>query len=270
MRVRIPGSTANIGPGFDAVGLALDRYLELSDEPFEGAIEAPAEGLVRIAARQAGNDLPMYFATEIPVGKGFGSSAAEAVGGAFLSRLAAGDSEADAREAAFAVGNEIEGHADNAAPSAYGGLCLAVGDRTHFLTPNLDGLKVLIWVPDAVNETKAARGVIRQSLSTAEVITQSAATAAVVAGLMLGDLALLAECSNDQIHEVARLEHLPATKKVLHELRRCGFAAWLSGSGPSVASIASADAAGACADAMSEVGDLVEVAVDVLGCRIIR
>lgn len=270
IRIRVPGSTANLGPGFDAVGLALDRYLDLSDEPFEGAQEVSESGLVRIAARQAGNDSPMFASSTIPVGKGFGSSAAEAVGGAYLARLCAGDDEPTARAAAFAVGNEIEGHADNAAPSAFGGLCLAVQDRVHYLTPKLDGLSMLIWVPDSVNETKAARGVIRQSLDLSEAIQQSAATAALIAGLLTGDIALLAESAHDVIHEQARLEFLPETKFVLDRLREAGFAAWLSGSGPSVAAITPLAVASDCAAAMTAEGDVFEVVVDTHGCQIIR
>ncbi|MEE9414051.1 MAG: hypothetical protein V3V01_02130, partial [Acidimicrobiales bacterium] len=90
MRARIPGSTANLGSGFDVVGIALDRYLQLSTEPIDSAAAVPFEGLARIAARQAGDDVELFAQTDIPVGKGFGSSAAEAVGGAFLSRLLAG------------------------------------------------------------------------------------------------------------------------------------------------------------------------------------
>ncbi len=269
-RIRVPGSTANLGPGFDAVGLALDRYLDLSDEPFEGSEEVPEDGLVRIAARQAGNDFPMFGASTIPVGKGFGSSAAEAVGGAYLARVCAGDVEPTARAAAFEVGNDIEGHADNAAPSAFGGLCLAVQDRVHYLTPKLDGLQMLIWVPDQINETKVARGVIRQSLELSEAIQQSAATAAMVAGLLTGDVAMLAETAHDVIHETARLEFLPETKSVLQELRGKGFAAWLSGSGPSVAAIAPISSASDCAAAMHGEGDIFEVVVDTHGCQIIR
>ena len=268
--IRVPGSTANLGPGFDAVGLALDRYLELSDEPFDGSVEVPESGLVRIAARQAGNDFPMFGSSTIPGGKGFGSSAAEAVAGAYLARVCAGDVEPIARAAAFEVGNEIEGHADNAAPSAFGGLCLAVQDRVHYLSPRLDGLQMLIWVPDAVNETKVARELIRQSLNLEEAIQQSAATAAMVAGLLTGDIAMLAESAHDVIHETARLKTMPETRSVLEELRGKGFAAWLSGSGPAVAAISPIAAAGDCAAAMQGEGDIFEVVVDTHGCRIIR
>ncbi len=270
MRVRIPGSTANLGPGFDVVGIALDRYLELSDEPFDGAVELPEGAFARIAAREAGHDVAMFSKSEIPVGKGFGSSAAEAVGGALLGRLVAGDDEDAARAAALEVSVALEGHADNAAPSALGGLCLTVGERTHRLVPNLDGLEMVMWLPDSVNETKAARGIIRTELEVmTECTVQAAATAAVVAGFLTGDLNLISECSRDLIHEQARLPFLPATNNVLQGLRSCGFAAWLSGSGPSVACVARESEIDACIAAVGEAGEMVRVNVDLDGAVIL-
>lgn len=269
MRVRIPGSTANLGPGFDVLGIALDRYLMLSNQPSESASAVPFDGLARIAARQAGHDVEMFADTEIPVGKGFGSSAAEAVGGAFLARLVAGDPESDALDRAFQVACDIEGHPDNAAPSAFGGMCLSVGDTLHRIEPRLDGLRLMLWVPDSRNDTKSARGIVRQNLELSDVTVQAASCAAVVAGFALGRLELIAECVNDRIHEQARLAGLPETKRAIEALRECGYAAWLSGSGPAVVCIAEIAEVDNCAIAMGSVGDLEQVTIDLVGCTLV-
>lgn len=264
MRVRVPGSSANLGPGFDVLALAVDRYYELSDEPVDGFDPVGAHDLVRTALKRTGACIErLWYRSELPIGSGMGSSAAACVAAAYLGFRRNGLGHRQAREAAFAVADEIEGHPDNAAASTYGGLNLAVGGRIHNDVPRIEPGQLFMWIPLGVSFTASARAVLPEALDIADVVMHAASCAAAYAGLLTGSWELISGTNGDRVHETARLSALPKSAEVVSALRAAGHAAWLSGSGPSVGVLI--ESGGERLRPEPE-GDWVALNVDTKGC----
>lgn len=242
MRVRVPGSSANLGPGFDAMGLAVNRYFELSDEPVEGFAELPADDFVwTVVGRYVECPDQLWFRTDLPIGQGLGSSAAAVVAAAYVGFRLQGADAATARQSAFSVAAEVEGHPDNAAPSAFGGLNLAAGGQIHTVAPMLDDGQLFIWLPGRVSLTKESRARLSPVVELADVIVQAASCAAIFGGLLTGSWEMMRGGNFDRIHEAGRLRTLPDSAAVVGQLRDAGHVAWLSGSGPGIAALIESD-----------------------------
>jgi homoserine kinase len=231
--VRAPASTANLGPGFDALGLALDL-------PFELAVgESPANGFLRceprhpaaVAFAASGGDpgTAMWWRSPIPPGRGLGYSGAARVAGAFA---ASGD-----RESSFATAAALEGHADNAAASTFGGLVATASGRAVEVELALD-LDVIVWWPATETSTTAARAALPEVIDRVDAVADIGHTALLVAAFAAGDLDALSVAVTDGLHQRRRLEREPASRRAIDALRRAGaIASWLSGSGPTVAAL---------------------------------
>src|SRR5581483_8887192 len=164
--VRVPATSANLGPGFDSLGLALDVWETLTFEI--GAPPDPVDGLVRLAldaARSAYRlahvpvpDLRAHADGAIPIGRGLGASAAARAAGIVAADALMGAVLGDERRLTLGAG--LEGHADNIAPALFGGLRVVVGggDRyRHLRVPLADGLRVVLFVPDFDMPTNESR-----------------------------------------------------------------------------------------------------------------
>lgn len=264
MRVRVPGSSANIGPGFDVLALAINLHFELSDEPLAGFNEVDSDDLVWLALDHTESSFPQLWSrSNLPIARGLGSSAAACVAGAYLGFRNDGLDHKRAREAAYVVADEIEGHPDNAAASAYGGLNLAVGGQIHTSVPRLEPGQFCMWIPAEQSLTTSARAVLPEALDIVDVVSQAASCAAVYAGLLQGSWELLAAANGDKVHERSRLSTLAESASVINELRGAGLAAWLSGSGPSVGVLIKSDGHLCRPKAR---GEWVALEVDNVGC----
>ncbi len=264
MRVRVPGSSANIGAGFDVLALAVDRHYELSTTPLEGFEPAPADDLVWIALALAGFEVEaLWFRSDLPVGRGLGSSAAACVAAAYLAHRVDGSAPDAARESAFAVAAEIEGHPDNASASAFGGLTLAVGGRIQVDPPAITDGQLFMWMPTLVALTKQSRARLPKEVPIGDVVGQSAACAAIYAGLRTGSWELMKGGNGDRIHEAHRLGDLPESRAVIEQIRDDGHVAWLSGSGPGVGALIES---GGERFAPVAAGDWLSLRVDNEGC----
>lgn len=256
--VRVPATTANLGPGFDAFGAALDRYLHARTLPRgsqhervlttgEGVGEVPAGGdnlvwrsFVAFAERfdRAVPDVALRVANDIPLERGLGSSSAAIVAGLALARAATGGGVGDLQLAALA--NELEGHPDNVVPAILGGLSASVvadgGELVvRRITPH-PRLRPVVLVPESRQNTEVARGVLPDSLGRGEVAAQ-AARAAHVIGALGGLWPAEPGATSDLLHEPARFRAMASTGDVVAALREAGVHAWLSGAGPSVAAV---------------------------------
>lgn len=249
--IEVPASSANLGPGFDALAVALDVTLTVSVIPRQEARVVP-EGLGRDELpRDDGNliwrGVLAYgerFGTEapevslrshnlIPLERGMGSSAAAAVAGVVLARalLNAGGTDAEL----IALAAALEGHPDNAAAALLGGLVVCADGLARRLEPS-GNLRPVMCIPDGRQSTQSARGVLPDTIAHAEAAANGARVAMVLAALA-GHVAWEPSVMHDVLHEPARFEVMPATGTLVAALRRAGIGACLSGAGPSVLAV---------------------------------
>ncbi len=258
--VRAPASSANLGPGFDVMGMALALHTEVATsgdgEPCDRAHPA-ARAFVA-----AGGRGDVWIRTGIPPGRGLGYSGAARVAGAALALVAAGADVEEAREPALRVAAELEGHVDNAAPSAYGGVVIAAGDVVAPLVVALDA-DIVMWVPDNESSTVSSRRSLPAEVSRADAVFNVGRVALLVAALLSGDPARLAEATQDRLHQPHRLDRLPGSARALDAAMAAGaWGAWLSGSGPAVAAMAPPGTGDAVAAALPPAWRTLVLAID--------
>lgn len=236
--VRVPASSANLGPGFDVLAVALSLSLEL--EVVEtGAfavkteLEVPRDRsnlVVRAFERLAPADgFEFRIASQIPLSGGLGSSAA-----AVLAGLLAADHifKLDADVAAIAT--ELEGHPDNVAAGLYGGVVVCAGQRVHRLEPPL-GLEAVLVVPHRAVATAQARAALPQQVALADAVENLSAVVQLVLGLRDSDPELIAAGLRDRLHQPHRAHLFPRSARLLELAPRLGaLGATISGAGPSV------------------------------------
>lgn len=253
--VRVPATSANLGPGFDALGVALGLHLVVAatapggvrvTTTGEGAGELP-EGddnlvwtsLVRFCVAH-GVDVPnvsLEVRNDIPLERGLGSSSAAIVGGLAMGRLLSGAVVGD-RELVRQA-DEIEGHPDNIAPAILGGFVSATtgADDGHLVVRRAQpdpSARVVVAVPQARQLTSEARAALPAWVPRADVITQ-ASRAVHVAGALTGSWPVDPLASGDVLHEPGRFHVMEASGDVARAWRDHGVHAWLSGAGPAVA-----------------------------------
>jgi homoserine kinase len=257
LSVRVPASTSNLGAGFDCLGLALDLWLTatVAHEPGEPVYAGtaqrlqPARDLIFRTVSPLLGGRRLRVSSDIPIGRGLGSSAAALVAGAALAQLLRG--EPLDRDAAFRHAANVEGHPDNAAPAAYGGLILAA-ERPTRLTLHAS-LAVALAVPDAGLSTHKARAILPGQVPRETAIAQAARAAALVQGLVTGDGALVTFGMEDQL-AVPQRRHLIAGYDVAAAAGREAGAlgVTISGAGSSLLALCSPADASRVARAMAE------------------
>jgi homoserine kinase len=262
MRVRVPATSANLGPGFDALGLALTLYDELearltdsglSIEIYgEGAelVDAGEKHLVVTAMRAAFAELGpqpsgllLRCFNRIPHGRGLGSSAAAIVAGVMAARALSGASVAPSDVLPLAT--RLEGHPDNVAPALLGGLTVAwtSGGSAHAvrLEP-LEAIQPVVIIATDPVHTHVARGLLPDMVSHEDAAFNSGRSALLVAGLTANPQVLL-DATQDRLHQDYRAAAMPATADLVARLRAGGVPAVVSGAGPSILALTSGEAA---------------------------
>jgi homoserine kinase len=249
--IRVPATSANLGPGFDCMGLALNIWNEVTFEA-AGRTTYHVEGegaekfnkgsknlLTKACARlyeTCGKKIPtlaIRSKSDIFVGSGLGSSAAAIVAGLFGANMMLGR-PLDTREL-LKIATEMEGHPDNVAPALYGGLVVSVMSRDEIITRRYETpeLVIVIVKPDVDLSTRAARAVLPKSVSRNEAVFNIGRAALVVDALRTGDLDLLQKTMDDRIHQPYRLKHISGGMPAYKTAKKFGAAA-LSGAGPSI------------------------------------
>ncbi len=262
-RVQAPGSSANLGPGFDVLGLAVARYVWASDSG-SGEPCGP-DHIARIAYEQAGGTGPIWFDFELEPSRGLGFSAAARAAGAVLARLQDGIGPEQAQHEAYQVVAEIEGHGDNAAPSVFGGTYVIAGDTYHRIPAPLPG-RLLFWVPDVQTLTDDSRACLPDVVPRSDAVFNLGRVALLVAAMYEGRLDLLAEATRDRLHQPPRLQACEMAGKAYEAALQAGAAAaWLSGSGPTVAVVSSDEAVPAITAVLAESGAVLELPIDQAG-----
>ena len=264
MNVRVPASSANLGPGFDTLGMALSLYAELgTGEAPEGAQQA-GEGFPElIAFRRHGGEGPLWMRSSIPVGRGMGFSGAARVGGLVTAHVQRHSelSEDDLPEL-LALATELEGHADNVAASLYGGVVATAGGHAVRVPMSFDPAMVM-WVPSFRTLTEQSRGRLPDTVPFDDVVFNVGRVALLVAALAAGQVDALREATRDRLHQDVRLAAAEPSRNALEAALAAGaWAAWLSGSGPTVAVMCAADEAEDLAAALPEDGHTKLLRID--------
>ena len=263
MRVRAPGSSANLGPGFDVLGLAVARYVWANDEG-QGTY-CGADHIARIAYEQAGGSGELWFDFELEPGRGLGFSAAARAAGATLANLQAGYALAEAQDRAYQVVADIEGHGDNAAPCVFGGMYIIAGEVYHRLAKSLPG-DLLFWMPELETSTDHSRLALAPDISRSDAVFNLGRLGLLMAAVYEQRLDLLSTATQDRLHQPPRfIDCEPAAKAYEIALQAGAAAAWLSGSGPTVAVVVDDRTKVAVVNALTESGTVLELAVDQQG-----
>jgi homoserine kinase len=285
--VRSPATCANLGPGFDALGLCVGLYDDLTaavtssgltvDVTGQGAAEIPHdERHLVVRSLRAALDLlevpqpglALATTNRIPHGRGLGSSAAAIVAGIRLAQgLVPGASMPD--RAALALAGEIEGHPDNVAACLLGGLTVAWTSIDGFDATRLDvdrRVRVTVLVPPHAVSTEAARAVLPPTVPHADAAGNAGRAALLVAALTRQpDLLFVA--TEDLIHQSYRGQAMPQTLAVVEAFRDRGIAAAVSGAGPSVLVLTTGDGHLAHADLVPAGWSVLDLPIDPSGCR---
>jgi homoserine kinase len=248
--VRVPATSANLGAGFDCLGLALDMFASItvtfSDReqlPTDDVGEKMVLSAVRAAYQRMGREAPAgvraSYTVSIPLGRGLGASAVARVAGV----LAANEVEGKPLSAdeCLAIASDLEGHGDNACPAMFGGLqvCVPSGERyLHAPAKFPANTEMAILIPDHSMATKEARKALPESYSKADTVHNIGRAALFVAAMASGALDLLDEATQDRVHQPQRAALFPPLFDIFAAAKSAGAcAAWLSGAGSSVAAI---------------------------------
>lgn len=256
IKIKVPASSANLGPGFDTLGLALQLYLELTAEESgqgiemrftgcgAGAVEqGSSENLVLKAmnrvfdrAGERPDSVKISVHNQIPLGKGLGSSAAAISGGIYLANRLLHHRFSQQELLRMAV--EMEGHADNIVPAFYGGLTTAMIYDGEVYYQRLDpgkNLEVVVVIPDYVLPTAKSRSILPDRLLRADAISNMQQACFLMAALHNEDYRLLKAAMDDRIYQPLRKQFIPGFDDALTAAYSAGaLGAALSGAGPSL------------------------------------
>jgi homoserine kinase len=279
VHVRVPATSANLGPGFDALGLALALYNEVVAEERDGVtVTIEGEGADRLA-RDGGNVVArgvklayeaagrafkgcaLECVNRIPTARGLGSSAAAWVGGLVAGNALVGSPLS--REALLGLAARAEGHPDNVAAAVFGGLtvsCVTPDGVTAVTLPVTKSLSWVVLVPEVTSATAEARALLPHSVPREDAVFNVQRVALLLAGLQSAQPAVLSVALEDRLHQPYRLKLFPWMPEVATAARTAGaLGCVLSGAGPSLLAVVNGNG--------SAVGRAMEEAASRAGIR---
>ena len=248
--IRVPATTANLGPGFDAFGCALQLYTDVTFEETEEGLEITgcdeeytgpnnlayiSYCAVLASLSEEVKGVKIHIDAHIPICRGLGSSAALLVAGAMGANVLRGNRLST--QGLLNITNAMEGHPDNLAPAFYGGLTASMVDNGLPVTVNFPlhpDWEILALIPDYNLPTAKARAVLPEQVSRADAIYNMAHGAMVLKALELGDEKLLRNAMQDRLHQPYRKHMMPDFEAIEGLVRTNGAAFCLSGAGPTL------------------------------------
>jgi homoserine kinase len=259
--VRVPGSTANLGSGFDCIGMALQLYttikmkkashtvIHMKGPNLQGVPVDKSNLIYKVAnllfekANLPSPDLEIEIESEIPLTRGLGSSAAAIIGGMVAANVIAG--EPFNNEELYQFATELEGHPDNVGASLFGGIVIALWDKAQVsyirvLPP--EGLTTVMAIPDFELSTKLARDILPTSYSREDTVHAISHSSLLAAALVSGNTSVLYTAMNDRIHQPYRMSLIPGMEELLTNSKDYGaLGVALSGAGPAVIALTDKD-----------------------------
>lgn len=249
MRITVPATSANVGPGFDSVGIAVSKYLTIDvleaqenwwiEHDLGEEIPSDEENLLLQTALQVASDLPPHrlkMTSEVPLARGLGSSSSVIVAGIELANQLGNLCLSD--EDKLEIATKIEGHPDNVAPAIFGNLVVAsyVDQETHHLVLPFPECALVAFVPNYELKTSDSRNVLPSEWSYKEAVAASSIANVAIAALAKGDLRVAGKAIEaDRFHERYRQQlvaEFPQVKEVAHQHK--AYATYLSGAGPTI------------------------------------
>ena len=249
MRITVPATSANVGPGFDSVGIAVTRYLTIDvleaqenwwiEHDLGEEIPSDEENLLLQTALQVAADLPPHrlkMTSEVPLARGLGSSSSVIVAGIELANQLGKLSLSD--EDKLEIATKIEGHPDNVAPAIFGNLVVAsyVDQQTNHLVLSFPECALVAFVPNYELKTSDSRNVLPSEWTYKEAVAASSIANVAIAALAKGDLRVAGKAIEaDRFHERYRQQlvaEFPQVKEVAHQ--HDVYATYLSGAGPTI------------------------------------
>lgn len=249
VRVRAPATTANLGPGFDCAGAALDLWNELEVRDGDGEVDGEHLAVKAFSRLATVEGRTFSFVDRIPRERGLGSSAAVIALGLVAGAIVSGRTLSP--EELLDVGLDLEGHPDNLAAALAGGVCLTWDRRIARIADDAPAIPIAI-VPDTRVETKAARAALPDVLLHEDAAHSAARAALLGAAIASGSADLFAAALDDRLHEPYRAANAPLLAAVRERLPAGALGASLSGSGPTVIVWARHEQVDACAAELTE------------------
>lgn len=269
MIVRVPASSANLGPGFDTLGMALSLHAEAG--VIDGEVPVGAQRIDQfhpagIAFRRAGGEGELWVCSPIPVGRGLGFSGTVRIAGIVAAHAQRFGSDPEALATQYptmlALATELEGHADNVAASLFGGI-VATADGRAVRIPLAFDPAVVVWIPSFSTSTDESRTKLGREVSLDDAVFNIGRTALLVAALAAGDTDALRSATQDRLHQDRRLASAEPSRDALEAALDAGaWCSWLSGSGPTVAAMCPFDDADELAARMPADGHTKVLRID--------
>jgi homoserine kinase len=273
LTVKVPGSTANLGPGFDVLGMSISLYCTVSVSPsdelsidYDGrnSTDIPLDdsnqvyrAIQAVFAREGHTIPPMYITinNEIPLRGGLGSSEAATVAGMRLGREMTGAGFTD--QALFSMAIDMEGHPDNISASLFGGLTVSIPTINGYLCQSLvvpDPPSAIVLLPHTEVSTCRARELLPESIAFKDMIVNLSGVASLLAGLTSSPRRLQPDFFIDRVHQPYRSQLMPWMFEVIDSATTAGAeGCFLSGAGPSIIALCSLDRTSVVREAMENV-----------------
>ena len=286
MRITVPATSANVGPGFDSVGIAVSKYLTIDvleaqenwliEHDLGEEIPSDEENLLLQTALQVVSDLPPHrlkMTSEVPLARGLGSSSSVIVAGIELANQLGNLCLSD--EDKLEIATKIEGHPDNVAPAIFGNLVVAsyVDQETNHLVLPFPECALVAFVPNYELKTSDSRNVLPSEWSYKEAVAASSIANVAIAALAKGDLRVAGKAiEGDRFHERYRQQlvaEFPQVKELAHQHK--AYATYLSGAGPTIMTLLPVEHAEAFAkDLESKAlnGQVFSLKIDTTGVKV--
>ena len=286
MKIIVPATSANVGPGFDSVGIAVSKYLTIDvlearenwwiEHDLGEEIPSNEENLLLQTARQVASDLPPHhlkMVSEVPLARGLGSSSSVIVAGIELANQLGKLSLSD--EDKLEIATKIEGHPDNVAPAIFGNLVIAsyIGEDVQYVTADFPTCDLVAFVPSYQLKTSDSRNVLPTEWSYKEGVAASSVANVAIAALLKGDLVTAGRSIElDHFHERYRqslVKEFPQVKEVAHA--HAAYATYLSGAGPTIMNLLAPEHSAAFVAALEALGldgQIFQLKIDTFGVRV--